>query len=100
MTRYCTHCGRLVSAAHYQRHTQAHRLGPTGHRSPNRNRPAQARLRRQLIARADGQCEHCGATHDLRAAHIIPLRQGGPDTPNNARLLCRTCDKATDPYAR
>lgn len=68
--------------------------------SPGRDRAAQARMRRALLARADGRCENCGNTHDLRATHITPVRDGGGYGPENGRLLCRSCDLKTDRHAR
>ena len=48
----------------------------------------------------DRDCARCQATTDLRACHITPLARGGGYDPDDARLLCRKHDKATDPYAR
>ena len=100
-------CGRLVSG------TYCAECNPRkgGAWSRGRDRTAQARFRRGLVARAGGQCENvrpvhgvgmwrCQQRHDLRACHIKPLREGGSYEMGNGVLLCKTHDKATDRYAR
>jgi 5-methylcytosine-specific restriction endonuclease McrA len=88
-------CGRITNQPRCPQHTGNH----TGW-TPQRDRTAQARFRRALLTRAGHQCEACGNTTDLRACHTIPLHRGGTYDPANGQLLCRTCDKATDPHAR
>jgi hypothetical protein len=38
------------------------------------------------------QCIYCGATHNLSYDHLIPLSKGGPDSPDNVVLACRSCN--------
>jgi predicted restriction endonuclease len=95
MKRACPRCGKPTTG----RYCPAHNGNHTGW-SPNRDRARQAAFRTALIAREDGRCQICGTTQDLRACHIIPLSRGGTYDPTNGRLLCKTHDKATDPYAR
>ena len=55
----------------------------------------------RAVKKRDGyRCVICGATEDLRAAHIISLAAGGTNDPANGRTLCATCDKDSDPHAR
>jgi 5-methylcytosine-specific restriction endonuclease McrA len=68
--------------------------------SPGRDRVAQARFRRAVLARDHHACRNCGATRDLRACHILPLEAGGTYEPGNGITRCATCDRATDPRAR
>ena len=96
MRKACVICGTVSDQAR----CPTHRINPNAHRSPNRDRAAQARFRTALLKRAGHQCEACGETQDLRACHITPLARGGSYDPSNGRLLCRSCDMATDPYAR
>lgn len=95
MKRACPRCGTPTTG----RYCPAHAGNHTGW-SPTRNRAAQQRFRDELMARANGRCEECGATENLRACHITPLSRGGTYDPSNGRLLCRTHDQMTDRYAR
>lgn len=73
---------------------------PGGHRSPNRDRVAQARFRRAVLARDGGACVECGSTVDVRACHLTPVRDGGSYDVSNGVTRCKYHDQATDPYAR
>jgi hypothetical protein len=54
------------------------------------------RVRKSVLKRARGQCEHCGAlgfkrsdgTHFVEAHHIISLAEQGQDTLDNVIALC------------
>jgi len=65
--------------------------------SPGRDRAAQARFRKALIARAGGQCEYpgCTRTTGLQAHHDRPGY-----TPDCGRLLCHEHHRLEDPHAR
>jgi 5-methylcytosine-specific restriction protein A len=81
--------------------SQHHRPpSPQGHRSPDRDRSAQRRFRKAVLERDGGVCRGCGSDEDLRACHIVPLAEGGSYEPSNGITRCRSCDRATDPYAR
>lgn len=45
------------------------------------------------LAEHDGhRCVVCGAPDQLTLDHIQPYSQGGSDTLNNLRTLCKTCN--------
>ena len=55
------------------------------------------------MKRAGGRCEGCGSTEDLRACHVIPLSVlvgAARYDVANGKLLCRKCDRRTDPAAK
>ncbi len=39
-------------------------------------------------------CIYCGAKRDLSYDHLIPLSRGGPDTPDNLVLACKSCNSS------
>ena len=50
---------------------------------------------RQRIYERDGHaCLRCGAAEDLTLDHIHPWSLYGPDTDDNLRTLCRSCNSA------
>ena len=50
---------------------------------------------RDLVSTRDGNaCVRCHATDDLTLDHIYPWSLGGPDTPDNLRVLCRPCNSS------
>lgn len=77
-------------------------LDPLGNEKPGRKEFAGTlivrdnRVRMNVIKRAQGKCEFCGAlgfkkadgTHFVEAHHIINLGQLGPDTLDNVIALC------------
>lgn len=105
MRHACVVCG-VVSD---QRRCSRHRGKPgTKQWSPTRDRAKQAKLRKLVLERDGYQCTYvdprtklrCEETEDLRAAHIRSIRDGGGYNPSEARTLCRTHDRMTDPHAR
>jgi len=68
-----------------------------------------AKVRRQVIRRAENRCEYCGLAQDGQEAvfhvdHIIPVTANGPTMPENLALACVSCSlrkgarqSATDP---
>lgn len=69
------------------------------HRWPRNRIPLH--VRRAVLARDGWRCP-CGATTDLTIDHIWPLSRGGPDTEDNLRVLCRSCNssKGAKTYGR
>lgn len=51
-----------------------------------------AELRAAIFDRDGHACVICRATDDLALDHIYPWSLGGPDTPDNLRVLCRPCN--------
>jgi hypothetical protein len=53
-----------------------------------------------LVVRARGNCERCGSTSNLQAAHIIPRRYNAVRTDElNAWCLCAGCHLRTTEWA-
>jgi hypothetical protein len=71
---------------------------PAGHWSANRNRAAQARFRRHVLANAGHCCQYqgCAVTTELQAHHTQP----GNHDPETGLALCRAHHKLIDPHAR
>lgn len=58
-----------------------------------RNRPPIPDAVRDTVYARDGHmCVICTATDDLTLDHIYPWSLGGPDTVENLRVLCRSCN--------
>lgn len=50
---------------------------------------------RDAVFRRDGSiCQACDSARDLTLDHIIPYSCGGPDTVDNLRVLCRSCNSS------
>ncbi len=68
-------------------------------RSANRNTTAASQLRKSCIALRGERCECCGwrpivlgnDRPSVQVHHLIPQAAGGPDTLENAILLCPGC---------
>lgn len=59
----------------------------------NQQRPPISRYIRHTVFARDGRiCAFCGSTSRLELDHIIPFSRGGPDTVENLRVLCKTCN--------
>lgn len=64
------------------------------HRRRNRS-PVSGSIRYKVLKRANGRCELCGISKDLKAIevdHIVPKNLGGEDSINNYQALCYTCN--------
>ncbi|NUM89767.1 MAG: HNH endonuclease, partial [Bdellovibrionales bacterium] len=70
---------------------------------PHRHRPLQpkspaaprvnASLRRLIWQKARNRRENCHSRHALEIDHRIHRAHGGTNTPENLRLLCRSCNQ-------
>lgn len=49
-------------------------------------------IRRAVFERDKYACMFCGAEQRLELDHIQPFCRGGPDTFENLRILCKTCN--------
>lgn len=48
---------------------------------------------RDLVFERDGyRCQECGSADDLTLDHVIPWSKNGPDTEENLRTLCGSCN--------
>ncbi len=105
MTRRCLSCHRLVELKDYDQHVALHRKqGATGTSwNGKRDRTAQARFRKQILALSGEQCtalvnggRRCPATTQLQAHH----REPGNDDPTTGALLCPVHHRQADRWAR
>ena len=67
---------------------------------PGRWRPqhgmrAYRALRRRLLNERGWRCESCGRAGRLELHHVITVEDGGDDSPDNLKVLCRPCHFAT-----
>ena len=89
-------CPELISNSHPC--PRGHGRQPVTGWAP-RDQAAHMRFARAVKRRDKHACVICGATEDVRAAHIVPLHRGGSDDPSNGRTLCAYHDKQTDRHA-
>ena len=59
---------------------------------PRTRAPIPPEVRLAVYARDGHRCVECDAAEDLTLDHIIPWSKGGPDTEDNLRVLCRSCN--------
>jgi hypothetical protein len=59
-----------------------------------RREPIADSVRRAVFERDGSACLECGTTDDLTLDHIHPWSKGGPDTFENLRVLCRSCNSS------
>ncbi|MEU9975102.1 HNH endonuclease signature motif containing protein [Streptomyces sp. NPDC051014] len=88
-----------------QRHKKLYALGmqctqctsaPRKHKSKNTRRAGHydyqwQKIRAEAI-RLQPYCSFCGTANDLTGDHILPLKEGGTNTLDNVRVLCRSCN--------
>jgi hypothetical protein len=112
LKKFVQACEDLVTNVEVPGPTKIEPREPLSHEIPAGNpRPAKTTSATQFVrdravmsfakALAKGQCERCNEDapfHDedgpfLEVHHLIPLSEGGPDTPNNVIALCPNCHR-------
>lgn len=90
--KYCSpHCGVLYLKAQYKKRNKEKVLAynrfyrSLGYRHPN------ADWKNKVKENFKNKCTRCGAEKDLEVHHIVPLRFGGVNKPNNVLVLCKRC---------
>lgn len=68
-----------------------HRLPPLVRLSHRDHIPI--KTQRFVLERDNGHCVKCGTDRSLEYDHIIRRRDGGEDSTDNLRLLCRVCNR-------
>lgn len=58
--------------------------------------PVRPDWQEEVYERTEGKCFGCGSKHKVRAKLIVPVEAGGHPTAENAYLVCRACEMATD----
>lgn len=58
-----------------------------------RHRPHIPLWIQRFVRSRDGCCRLCGSLEQPELDHIIRKRDGGKDTPENLRVLCRPCNR-------
>jgi hypothetical protein len=53
-----------------------------------------AEQRQRIYDRDGNACLNCGTTEDLTLDHVHPWSLYGPDTDDNLRTLCRSCNSS------
>jgi 5-methylcytosine-specific restriction endonuclease McrA len=61
---------------------------------PAQRRPIPKAIRAEVFERDDYGCVLCGAEDFLTLDHVFPWSQGGEDTADNLRVLCRRCNSS------
>ena len=56
-------------------------------------RQSQTQVRCDVWKKAQGKCQICGSGYALEIDHQLPKAMGGKNTPDNLRLLCRSCNQ-------
>lgn len=80
----------LTEEAEREAAERAARITRAGGRE--RRDPIPAEVRAEVFERDGHRCVKCGAVEDLTLDHIHPWSLGGPDTADNLRVLCRSCN--------
>lgn len=61
------------------------------------NGATRKRMKQAIIIRDEYTCQQCGKLVDLHESHldhVVPITQGGDDSPENLQTLCIGCSKA------
>ena len=61
--------------------------------APRKRKAPPRGVKRIVWHRDDGKCTLCSSHYALEFDHIKPFSKGGGETPENLRLICRTCNQ-------
>lgn len=85
---------RLIREREYQEALEWAAFFDTDIEFPVTHRPhIPVAVRREVCERDGYQCVFCGSGYDLALDHIEHFSAGGPDTVDNLRVLCMTCNR-------
>ena len=51
-------------------------------------------FRKEMLAKLEGGCVNCRSKRNIELHHIVPLKLGGTNNPENIAALCNKCHKA------
>jgi HNH endonuclease len=57
-----------------------------------RRRYIRAEVKREVMERDSGRCQHCGSNQDIQFDHVIPFSKGGSSETANIQILCVRCN--------
>lgn len=104
--RPCVVCGRQTIGNYCPDHDPAEeavRVARNPYRLAYRD-PVYAKNRLLRFERVRGLCEVCGAgplkSGEWESDHVVELRDGGTNTFDNLRILCKPCHKTRTAQAR
>jgi hypothetical protein len=84
-----------AAASEQRRRKEEARAAKIALRGGQVNRAAIPQGLRDFVFDRDGHaCVRCRTTDDLTLDHIHPWSLGGPDTADNLRVLCRSCNSS------
>ena len=55
--------------------------------------PIPAAVRRLVLLRDGGRCQHCGSYKEPQVDHVVPYSRGGTHAVNNLQILCGPCNR-------
>lgn len=78
---------------HFERLSSRHNGAEAQEIRTNRDRIPE-NVRRAVWRRDQGKCARCGSRELIEYDHIIPVAEGGGNTPRNIELLCQRCNRS------
>ncbi|THA41826.1 hypothetical protein E6W17_02760 [Streptomyces sp. A1547] len=85
----CTICASTANTTGNSRGKRKHPSKNT--RTPGRYDYQWQKVRAEAV-RLQPYCSFCGTSNDLTGDHLLPLKEGGSNTVDNVRVLCRQCN--------
>lgn len=62
--------------------------------------PLWQELARQIKIRDHWMCRSCGSKKTIDVHHVLPVKCGGTNLPENLKTLCRKCHRVRHPEVR